>query len=226
MKPRVFQVIDLDRTIFNTSRFVELITNKIDELEPGLGSEIEARFEAAYAREETFFALEFIRQRFGEERYNKMVNEVTAPFGADYWCIPGAKQRLDRADELTSLRPSYGILTYSQNTEDQYRKLQLIGFSDAPVLVTDTPDKARVLESWRQPDGTFILPQEFGAQTVNALTLEDDKLRAYTDLPNNVLGLWLTQDAPATHKLTNPLYAHVVAVKDLNESLEELLKRY
>lgn len=229
MKPRVFQAIDLDRTLFNTARFLEVITSKVNDWEPGLGDEIEARFEAAYKREETFFALDFLRDRFGNERYDEMVREVTAPFGVEYWLMPGAKLRLAKANELTSLRPSYGIVTYAQNADDQMTKLRLIGLEAAPVVIVDTPDKGAVLESWRQPNGTFLLPQEFGGQSADYLTLEDDKLRAFTNLPKNVFGAWLTQDARANERLRASGVTNTLIAEDLAGSfllLKEAITRF
>ena len=41
MKPSLFQLIDLDRTLFDTSRFVKAITDEIDILHPGVGTKLD-----------------------------------------------------------------------------------------------------------------------------------------------------------------------------------------
>ena len=49
MSRNLFQLIDLDRTIFDTERFAKALTDEIEASEPGVGADLEARFEAAYA---------------------------------------------------------------------------------------------------------------------------------------------------------------------------------
>ena len=50
MKRNLFQLIDLDRTIFDTERFAKALTDEIEASEPGVGADLEARFEAAQER--------------------------------------------------------------------------------------------------------------------------------------------------------------------------------
>lgn len=57
MKPDLFQLIDFDRVLFDTSKFVKLLTDDINVLYPGLGTELDERFEEAYKTEETFLFL-------------------------------------------------------------------------------------------------------------------------------------------------------------------------
>ena len=203
MKPSVFQAIDLDRTLFNTSHFVELIMARVEEWEPGLGKKLEARFEEAYKNETTFFALDFIRQRFGDEKYEGLIATIAAETNPDELLLPGARERLARADELSDVRPSFGIVTYTNNASDQLMKLRLVGLENVPLMITDTPHKAKVIESWQQADGTFRLPQEFGSSVVETITLEDDKLRAFVGLPDGVQGVWITDRDEAREVLAS-----------------------
>jgi len=224
MKPNIFQLIDLDRTLFNTSRFAEVVNNIVDRWEPGLGKEIGERFEATYKSEVTFFVLEFIRERFGPEKYAELTKEVAKHFQPEELYLPGAKERITRAEELTSFRPAYGILTMAQSPADQHMKLGLIGLEDVPVLITDTPDKAAVIRSWMTPEGKFQLPFEFGGELVDELTFEDDKIRAFIGLPEHVTGVWITSREDAAERLEETGLQNVHIANDLLESYDLLAR--
>ena len=190
MKRNLFQLIDLDRTLFDTSKFAKAITDEVNKSEPGLGTELDARFEEAYAREETFFVLRFLRKHLGDEGFMTLVDKVLAAYGREAFKIEGFDERIALADTLTDVRPSYGIFTFGDKA-DQYLNLSILGLEDAPVYFTESADKAPVIASWRQSDGRFKLPDEFGAHEVLRLTFEDDKIRAFDGLPEGALGIWL-----------------------------------
>jgi len=196
MKRRLFQLIDLDRTLFDTSKFAKAITDEVNKTEPGLGTELDARFEEAYAREETFFVLRYLRKHLGDEGFMNLVDKVIARHGRDAFKIAGFEERIALANELTDVRPSYGIFTFGDEP-DQYLKLSIIGLQDAPIYFTESADKAPVIASWQQEDGTFILPKVFGGHRVEMLSFEDDKSRAFSQLPKGVMGIWLTKASDA-----------------------------
>lgn len=221
MKRRVFQLIDLDRTIFDTARFAIALTEEIEATEPGVGAELEARFEAAYANEETFFMLRFLRESRGDAWFEALVQRVVSVIGGESLLLPGVKERLELADELSDVRPSWGVLTYGDEV-DQLMKLRLIGLEGAAVVVSHTPDKGELLKSWQQADGTFILPQAFGGGSVECLTLEDDKLRAFHNLPAGVRGFWVMAGSYAPERLEaaqkDGVSDAVMAVRDLSDA--------
>lgn len=222
----VFQLIDLDRTIFNTSLFVEKICEIVDEHQPGLGSAIDMLFEEAYKREETFFALEYIRQTLGRERYIEFEEEAMSRINKDELLLPGTKNRLMLAETLSDRTPGYGILTYSLYPEDQHLKVKLAGLQHIPMYISNTPNKAELLTAWRTEDGRFQLPEEFGSETVEKLTLEDDKLRAFLQLPENVTGVWLTSHEDAVQRIATHGLKNLIAVKHLDESSEYLRNKF
>ena len=210
MKPRVFQLIDLDRTLFDTSKFAKAITDEVNKTEPGLGTELDAKFEEAYSREETFFVLRYLRKHLGDEGFMALVDRVVAAYGKDAFKVEGFDARIALADALTDVRPSYGILTFGDEV-DQRMKLALIGLQDAPIYFTETADKSPVIESWQRQDGGFTLPEEFGGVEVDELTFEDDKARAFSNLPSGVTGIWLTS-APDAVEYAQTLGAHTLHV--------------
>lgn len=226
MERRLFQLIDLDRTLFDTSRFAKALTDEIDLTEPGVGAQLDEEFEAAYKNEETFFLLRSLRETRGDEWFESLVERVVEKIGASSLILAGVKERLDTVDTVTSHRPSWGILTYGDEI-DQRMKTQLVGFQNVPFLLTTTPDKGEVIDSWKQLDGTFQLPEEFGGGVVDHITLEDDKLRAFKGLPDGARGFWVTSDPSAEARLaeatTSGVIQNVMVVKDLSTVASKLI---
>ena len=212
----LFQLIDLDRTLFNTKLFAKAITDQINLLEPGYGTELDKRFEAAYRQEETFFMFRLLRKERGDARFEALAQRAVGAIGADSLKLPGVDERTRHADDITSHRPAWGVMTYGDEI-DQRLKLSLIGLADAPLLMTPTADKAALVRSWQNPDKTFTLPREFGGGTVDALTLEDDKLRAFTNMPEGMRGYWMTGLADATDFSTTAN----VAAKDSQQATHQ-----
>lgn len=218
---RVFQLIDLDRTLFDTSRFAKLITNEVNKIHPGLGTQLDTRFEEAYKNEETFFLLRYLRHEMGDEPFEQLVMDIVEREGKDSLLLPGAKERLRLADEYSLDGPSWAILTFGDEI-DQRMKLRIIGLQDAPLILSETPDKGFLIRQWQNEDGTFTLPLHREAEAVEMLTLEDDKLRAFNDIPANVYGIWVTPRADAKVILNDQKPERVTHVADLFESIDYL----
>lgn len=227
MKPRIFQLIDLDRTLFDTSLFVKAITDEINKTEPGVGTKLDELFEAAYTSDETFFLLRHLRQEHGDAAFEALVARVVEVLGADALILDGVTARLAEVDELSSYQPAWGILTYGDDI-DQRMKTRLIGMQDAPLLVAQTPDKSELIRSWQMPDGTFQLPQVFGGGVVDCVTLEDDKLRAFNGLPKGAFGFWITSNPQAGVMLAEGIHAGIPAtvraIKDVSHATEFIQK--
>lgn len=220
-KPSVFQLIDLDRTLFDTSKFVKAITDEINITNPGLGTELDERFEAAYKNEETFFLLRHLRKEKGDLWLETLVASVVARYGSDAFLLSGVKERLAFAETLSSHAPAWGILTYG-DTIDQTMKLRILGMSNVPVYLTQTPDKGEVLQAWKTLDGRFQLPAEYGGGVVDIITLEDDKLRAFNNLPEQAVGLWVAAPGKENHGEGVETASNVFVVQNLFESIDHL----
>lgn len=216
---KLFQLIDLDRTLFNTALFVEHISQYVDRERPGMGTELQQQFETAYQNEQTFFILTYLRELFGDEWFEAMVQNMVAEYGAEAYMQPGARERLELAGKLSDLQPGWGILTYG-NPKDQALKLAIAGLQDAPVYIADIPDKGGLIAGWKQVDGSYVLPVALTSERVELLSFEDDKLRAFQDLPEDVIGIWLTQydGARARTKLQASQLEGVSIAQNLLES--------
>ena len=221
-KTSLFQLIDLDRTLFDTAKYAKLINDKVNEIEPGLGDELEARVEESYKAEETFFLLRYLRERMGDSWFEAMVGEIIDEHGAATFLLPGASERIAFAESFSEGEPSWGILTYGDEV-DQLMKCRIVGLASAPIYLTETADKGLVVSSWQHEDGMFHLPQSLGGVVVESLTLEDDKFRAFQNLPDGVIAIWLTDETRIKgHQDAEMLGIH--PVKDLYESIEYLKK--
>ena len=222
---RIFQLIDFDRTLFDTAAFAAALAEEINRREPGLGTAYIEALNAAYEREETFFLLRYLREQKGDEWFEALVNEVIATHGIESFCLPGMNERLIFANSLSDMRPSWGILTYG-DAIDQYMKVRIVGLEGAAVYITDTPDKAALIRSWQTADGTYVLPEAFGGVEVDELTLEDDKLRAFHSLPENVTGIWLTQDETEAARTMAQQLGDVTPAQSLFDAIEILKKKF
>lgn len=221
----LFQIIDLDRTLFDTSKFAKLITDEVNKLHPGVGSELDIKFEEAYKNETTFFMLRHLRDEMGDASFEQLVQEIVEREGVDSLLMPGAKERLLFAHELSDSVPAWGILTYGDEI-DQLMKLRLVGLEQAPTLILPTPNKSEAIRTWQNDDGTFTLPSVFGGATVEAVTLEDDKVRAFIGMPEGVTGIWMV-NAQNNDKLhSESLPSNVTPVHSLYDSIEYLRKIY
>lgn len=219
-KPSVFQLIDLDRTLFDTSAFAKAITDEVNKTHPGLGTDLDEQFEAAYKQEETFFLLRYLRQEQGDAWFEALVERVVKAHGAEAFILPGVQQRLEFADTVKHDGPAWGILTYGDEI-DQLIKLRIMGLENEPLCLTDTPDKGGVLASWQNEDGAFQLPDSLGGERVDRLTFEDDKLRAFSNLPKGVVGVWV-KDIPNEEVVAAAIPENVVRVSNLFESIDYL----
>lgn len=221
----LFQIIDLDRTLFDTSKFAKLITDEINKQHPGVGSKLDEQFEDAYKKETTFFLLRHLRSEMGDVAFEQMVYSIVEREGVEALLMPGAKERILFANELSSMTPAWGILTYGDKV-DQLMKLRLVGLQEAPTLILSTPNKSEAIRTWQNDDGTFTLPAVFGGATVDSLSLEDDKVRAFIGMPENVTGIWMVnaQNNDILHSEAVP--DNVKPVYSLYDSIEHLRSLY
>ncbi len=186
----LFQVIDFDRTIFDTSKFALLVTAELETIKPGMGKALDEQFEKAYKNRETFFVFRYIRAEIGNDALEALVKAVVDRVGVDSLLMPGARERLALAEKIGTQTPAWGILTYG-DAEDQHMKIRIAGFEHTPTILLTTPDKSEVIATWKNSDGTFTLPDEFGGHVVDVVSLEDDKLRAFNNITDGVIGVWM-----------------------------------
>lgn len=224
MKSNVFQLIDFDRTLFDTTLLIELFLETIEQDDPVLSAELRQRSEEAYKEERTFLVLRFLREHKGDAWVETFMHDVVESRGIESFMLPGARERLKAADELSAARPAWGILTYG-DPADQLMKIRLAGLEEHPFHIVTVADKGGLIASWQKDDGTFQLPEEFGGGIVDQLTFEDDKLTVFQGTPLGLIGVWVTHREDARLRLVEADMPNVVIANDLYESLEYLRSR-
>jgi len=215
----VFHILDLDRTLLDTSKLAQRLRAIIVRHDPDLGKDISIEFAKHVQQGTSFFIFDFIVDKIGHEKLNLYVNELNYTTPASELLLPGARERIAFAKSQPGW--SMGILTYG-STRDQKIKLKLVGLQMERHIVTETPKKGAIIASWKLPNGKYKLPIEFGGHTVDALTFDDDKFIAFKDLPEDVLGQWVTHASVGGSTDMQKLPANVRPVANLNASIAYL----
>lgn len=220
-KLRVFQAIDLDRTLFDTRKLEEVSYALVARMHPHVAERASKESAEHIAAGVSFFIFRFLREHLTKQEYDDYIAELkrTTKFGD--FCLKGVAERV----AFATSQPGWaaGVLTYGLY-EDQYLKMELCGIAGVlPMLNTDTPDKGQVIATWQQPDGTFALPEELGGGTTDIVTLEDDKPEAFVHLPSNSYGVLVVGKSVTTGRGI-PEYAQPVKVADtLYDSMDYLI---
>jgi hypothetical protein len=220
--PTVFHILDLDRTLLDTSKLAhhlkEIIAHRDPELAHDIGIEIAKHVEKGTS----FFIFEFIAEHIHADQFERYINELNYIAPASELLLPGATERIAFAKS----RPGWsaGILTYGAS-RDQKVKLKLAGLQMERYIITDTPKKGAIIASWKLPNGKYKLPIEFGGHTVDQLTFDDDKFIAFKDLPEDVLGQWVTHASIGGTNDMKYLASNVRPVPNLEASIMYLKTR-
>ena len=215
----VFHILDLDRTLLDTSQLAHHLKEIIARCDVRLSQDITTELIAHAQQKKSFFIFEYITGRVGPDKLNEYIDELTYSAPASELLLPGASERIAFAKSQPGW--SAGILTYG-SPNDQKIKLKLAGLQTERYLITDEPKKGRLLASWKLPNGKYKLPIEFGGHTVDVLTLDDDKLIAFNDLPEDVFGQWVTNASIGGDIEMQKLPANVRMVTNLEQSIRYL----
>jgi hypothetical protein len=215
-KLAVFHIIDLDRTLIDTSKLAKHLKEIVAIDNPDLALAIENEIQKYAQLNTSFFIFEFIAKHTGYDVLDKYIDELSAVLQASELLLPGAKSRM----AFSNSQPEWGmgILTYG-SPHDQEIKLKLAGLDSERRMITDNPKKGAVIASWKLPDGTYELPIEFGGQIADVLIFDDDKLVAFDDLPSDVLGQWITRASVDKIDDSQSLPENIQQVADLEASV-------
>jgi len=217
--PTVFQILDLDRTLLDTSKLAHHLKEIIARRDPGLARDIGTEIKRHKENSTSFFIFEFIAKKIGEEQLAKYVSELNYNYPAKELLLPGATERIAFAKSQHGW--SMGILTYGA-VRDQKIKLKLAGLQLEHYIITDTPKKGAIIATWQLPNGKYKLPIEFGGHTVDQLTFDDDKFIAFKDLPEDVLGQWVTKTSIGGTNEIRKHAANIRPVSNLEASIRYL----
>jgi len=217
--PTVFHILDLDRTLLDTSKLAHHLKEIIARRDPELASAIGVQITQHLKDGTSFFIFQYIAEHIHHDQLERYINELNYIAPASELLLPGASERIAFAKSQPGW--SMGILTYGA-PRDQKIKLKLTGLQMERHIITDTPKKGSIIASWKLPNGKYKLPIEFGGHTVDQLTFDDDKFIAFKDLPGDVLGQWVTHASIGGTNDMKHLAANVRPVPNLEASIKYL----
>lgn len=186
---KVFHILDLDRTLLNTSKLAHHLKEIVAEHDLALSIDIDSQIAKHFNNKTSFFIFDYISKKVGDGRFKEYLDELHRKAPAHELLLPGAQERIAFAKS----RPGWGmgIMTYGSR-RDQMIKLKLLGLQMERLLITNHPQKGEIIATWLQLDGRFKLPIEFGGHIVDIITLDDDKYIAFNHLPKGVYGQWIS----------------------------------
>jgi len=217
--PTVFHILDLDRTLLNTSKLAFTLKEVIAKHDVQLSRDVDTELAEHAQQKKSFFIFEYIAKKVGHDVLNSYIDELNYIAPARELLMPGAVERIAFAKSQPGW--SMGILTYG-SPRDQKIKLKLAGLQMERHLVTENPKKGSILASWKLPNGKYKLPIEFGGHTVDTVTLDDDKLIAFVNLPDDAYGQWVTHATIGGAIEMQKLPDNIRAVTSLDASIRYL----
>lgn len=216
---KVFHILDLDRTLLDTSKLAHQLKEIIAHDDDHLASDIHDEIVKHYNEGTSFFIFEYIAERVGELQFGKYMDELQQRNPTLELFLPGSLERIAYAKS----QPGWGmgIMTYGSK-RDQMIKLKLLNLQFEHLLITDSPYKGEMIASWKLPNGKFKLPIEFGGHVVDSITLDDDKHSAFNHLPDGVYGQWVAHASLGGTTELQSISENVRVVPDLYASVAYL----
>lgn len=212
MATKEFWLLDLDRTLFNLDVLVQLLYDILDD--SGVMPSHELRQKQAQVEDSggSFSPVTVIMEYGGETLWQVVQQRLIERTDHSQLRLPGATELLHLLD---TRQHNYAVMTYGVPVW-QRLKLQLSGFDSVPYMVIDTPRKGKLIDSWRDADDYFTLPEALGntdgAIRAASLVLVDDKRLAFDGLPAQVCGFWVQT---GRHEDTGAIPASVTACATL-----------
>lgn len=180
-----FYLIDLDRTLLNTDRTVEVMRGVVALHDTELAQSLEQCFEDYTLLGESFSMRDYIVENVGEAEMAKIEVKFKAIAADQDLLNPSALTLLEYL--RTKPDAGMGILTYGSPL-GQAMKISAAGLGDVPFAVTSETFKGALIASWRQEDDWYHLPEEFGSAVAKTVVLVDDKPFSFKGLPIDCRG--------------------------------------
>ncbi len=179
MMDKPLYVIDLDRTLVDTDKIVEMLATVlkvqgydgdalVDKIEEARLSENDINAEKAIDSLGKG-AWESVKKYFLEEaKKNTIVFDDTQPF----------------LRNLQSAGLPHIILTFGISKAWQDLKLASAGLDGVPAIVSDSREKSKTINSWKGADGVYK-PPGFSTISASSIVLIDDRPNAFLDISGN-----------------------------------------
>ena len=182
-----FVVIDLDRTVLNTSNLISLLCSLLPKFGVTAEDAIEAESMIRAADGSSLFPIGFLRGQFGDEPVDAVMDDIRemAELGEikEMLLYRGSYELLDALDGEDV---PWGIMTYGEVADqefklDIFRRMTNRDKSNCPAEITDKPKKSRwIHKDWYTEDGRIkIDPKLSNGLEIYAkqIVVLDDKLK-------------------------------------------------
>ncbi|MBI5357654.1 hypothetical protein HZB74_02290 [Candidatus Saccharibacteria bacterium] len=208
MNRNILYILDLDRTISDVNKVMEITKQVCEEL--GIDfDQIYKDQQDLQARGTAYSPFKFIADHHSD----------TEIFKARF-CELAANNRLlfpDSADLLKRLNSGgydYMFLTHGVDDDWQKLKLQAAGLIKKPYVIVKDRYKSRVIAGWVQ--GNYLKPELDGLHEYEKFVFVDDRGEAFIDFPSQIgAGFLIDRFSKFTEDLKLP--KNVIKIKDLSE---------
>lgn len=221
-----FYIVDFDRTTADSDKLLEVFLSIVDQYLDLPREQIEAADADVKARGDSFDTASYVRDHLADQNELDKWEHLTKQFIHEArslnMLMPGASELLQYFDD-THCR--YGILTYG-NPLWQHLKLSAAGFNHVRRIVMTTKEKGRLIASWQQQDGSFMIPRELGGIVVSSVVMIDDKAVSFEGFPAAPSqGLWVLDPARELISQQGTVPDNVLRLRNLEETLEYFVSR-
>lgn len=195
-----YYVVDFDRCLGSVDASFALLTDIVSKLGAIDRQTMQIARDKVESRHESFSVFEYVKEAqpaldFGaiESEYIRRVAENPSSLQE-----PGASEFIDY---LKASGAYFCIMSYG-DPHWQAVKIRAAGFGDVHIELVSSARKSNYISEWYESDtGRFLVPGSYFddkmARSAGEVVLVDDKPSAFSDLPPNVRGYWVSHpDSP------------------------------
>ena len=218
-----FYIVDFDRTLVDSDKLLDVFITIANKYYNIPREQIEKAHEDIKARGDSFDTAGYVREHLYEEDRGDEWGHLKATYAKECEALnmlmPGASELIEW---LESNDKRYGLLTYG-NPLWQGMKLAAAGFEQTPHIVMVHKEKGKLISTWKNEDGTFLIPDAFGGGIVDRIVMIDDKAVSFSDFPSvPSQGYWVLDPGNELPSQQGSVPDNVVRYTDLFSVLNKL----
>lgn len=218
-----FYIVDFDRTLVDSDKLTEVFI-EVAEQYGAISREQIAKADADMKQiGDSFDTAGYVRDHLTAEGRLDAWEDLEKQFIHECrslnMLLPGAAELLEW---LAQHGKRYGILTYG-NPLWQRLKITASGFKHVKHIIMEQKEKGKLISSWRQPGGTFRIPEALGRGEVDRIVMMDDKAVSFAGFPDGTSkGYWVLEPGRELPSQKGEVPINVVRVSNLYEVIEHL----
>lgn len=189
VEPKNFFVLDLDRCLLDLDETMRRYSELVTQYHPSLGARLDWACTEAESNGDSFDVYKYLVNELDKEAIEDLNRFFITMVENENLLNAGAGEL---TENLALSKHEYGILTHG-SLRWQTLKLRASGLDRVPHLITAQKEKGRLIASWRQANGEFLVPNQlltqFGQSAIfSSVILVDDKADSFTGLPPGAHG--------------------------------------